>query len=82
MKTAVCLFVSSAIAALGQAPAAWTPELSMQVQSVGSVAPSPDCKLVAWTQTRAVMESEKSENVAQIWLASSDGSNRLQLTRG
>ncbi len=54
----------------------------MQVRSVGGVIPSPDGKLVAWTETRAVMEAEKSENVSQIWLASSDGSNRLQLTRG
>jgi len=82
MKTAVCLLVLSGFALLAQAPAAWTPELSMRVQTVGSVVPSPDGRLVAWTQTRAVMETERSESVSQIWLASADGSNRLQLTRG
>ena len=65
-----------------QAPTAWTPELTFQVQSVGEVTPSPDGRLVAYTQTRAVMEIEKSETLTQIFLARSDGSRQVQLTRG
>jgi len=79
-----------AIAAWGQAPpapppalpTAWTPEISMQVQPVGDVVPSPDGKLVAYTQSHAVIETEKSEVITQIYLAAADGSHRTQLTRG
>jgi dipeptidyl aminopeptidase/acylaminoacyl peptidase len=76
-----------AAAAWGQTPTAtapigWTPELSMHVQPVGDVVPSPDGKLVAYTQSRAVMETEKSEVDTQIFLAAADGSHRTQLTRG
>ena len=65
-----------------QAPTGWTPQLSMQVQPVGEVVPSPDGKLVAYTQSHAVMESEKSEIDTQIFLAAADGAHRTQLTRG
>jgi len=64
------------------APTAWTPEVSMQVQPIGDVVPSPDGKLVAYTQTHAVIETEKSELDTQIFLAAADGSHRTQLTRG
>jgi len=63
-------------------PTRWTPELSMQVQPVGNVIPSPDGKLVAYAQSRAVMAPEKSEIDTQIFLAAADGSHRMQLTRG
>ena len=68
--------------AWAQAPTGWTPEFSMQVRSVGDVLPSPDGRLVAYTQTRAVVEPEKSEMDTQIFLAHADGSHRTQLTRG
>ena len=54
----------------------------MQVQAVGSVVPSPDGKLAAYTQTRAVMEEEKSEQITHIFLARADGSGSIQLTQG
>ena len=54
----------------------------MQVKSVGSVVPSPDGSLVAYTQTRTVMEEEKSERLTHIFLARADGSERFQLTQG
>jgi Tol biopolymer transport system component len=54
----------------------------MQVQPVGDVTPSPDGKLVAYTQSHAVIETEKSEIDTQIFLAAADGSHRTQLTRG
>jgi dipeptidyl aminopeptidase/acylaminoacyl peptidase len=54
----------------------------MQVRTIGDVVPSPDGRLVAYTQSRAVMETEKSEVDTQIFLAAADGSQRMQLTRG
>ena len=62
--------------------AQWTPELSMKVKTVTAAVPSPDGKLAVWTETHPVMEGEKSETNAQVYLAHSDGSNRIQLTRG
>lgn len=67
---------------LAQAPPAWTPEYSMKVRNVADVTPSPDGKWVAWTETRPVMDGEKSEMLTHIWLARGDGSDRSQLTRG
>src|SRR5438270_9032389 len=63
-------------------PTAWTPEFSMQVQTIGSVIPSPDGQWVVYTQSKPVIEGERSETVSQIYLARSDGSRRIQLTRG
>jgi len=54
----------------------------MQVQPVADVLPSPDGKLVAYTQSHAIIETEKSEIDTQIYLAAADGSHRTQLTRG
>jgi len=62
--------------------AQWTPELAMKVKTVTAAVPSPDGKLAVWTETHPVMEGEKSESNAQVYLAHSDGSNRIQLTRG
>src|SRR5690242_13913968 len=60
----------------------WTPELSLRVQSVADAVPSPDGALVLYTQTRHVIEEERSEQVTQVFLARSDGSSRRQLTFG
>jgi len=62
--------------------AQWTPELSMKVKTVAAVSPSPDGKLVAWTETWPVMDGEKSESLTHVFLAHADGSGRMQLTRG
>jgi len=82
MRSVTVSFFFCLTAAWAQVPKSWTPELQMQVQTVGSVVPSPDGRLVVWTQTAAVMETEKSEMVSQIFLAAADGSGRVQLTRG
>jgi dipeptidyl aminopeptidase/acylaminoacyl peptidase len=81
MKAKLTLILLAA-AAWAQAPASWTPELSMQVRTIGNVVPSPDGSLVAYTQTRTVIETEKSELDTQIFLAHVDGTHRVQLTRG
>ncbi|MGO9896844.1 MAG: S9 family peptidase [Bryobacteraceae bacterium] len=77
-----CLFVALAGAALAQYPSAWTPEFSMQFKTVGAVIPSPDGRLVAWTETQSIMEPERSETLTQVLLANADGSHRVPLTRG
>jgi dipeptidyl aminopeptidase/acylaminoacyl peptidase len=73
--------VFAAALSYGQQSAAWTPEFSIQFQTIGSVVPSPDGQWVVWTQIQAVMEADRSEHVSQIWLAKTDGSRRAQLTR-
>ncbi|MFN7994249.1 MAG: S9 family peptidase [Bryobacteraceae bacterium] len=75
------LVLAAAAAVWAQTPSAWTPEISMQVRPVGDVVPSPDGKLVAYTESRAVMGLEKSEVITQVFLASVDGSRTVQLTR-
>lgn len=69
---------------LAQAPAvtSWTPELSLQFQTVTNVSVSPDGKSVAWIQTKPLLETERSEQIAHLWVAASDGSRRIALTRG
>jgi len=81
VKSKLLLF-AVATALWAQTPTAWTPELSMQVHPVADVVPSPDGQLVAYTESRAVMDGEKSEIDTQIYLAAADGSHRTQLTRG
>jgi dipeptidyl aminopeptidase/acylaminoacyl peptidase len=72
------------LVALGSLPAQdrWTTELSLRVQAVGGVIPSADGSLVTYTQTRHVIEEERSEQVSQVFLAKSAGSWRRQLTFG
>src|ERR1041384_3566260 len=59
------LILLAVVAAIAQTPAGWTPELSMHVKTIGDVLPSPDAARVAWTQSQAVMEPERSEIVSQ-----------------
>src|SRR5260370_20200218 len=68
-------------AAVAQSPTSWTPEYSLQVQNVSAVVPSPDGQVVAYTQSKPKVDGEHSEQISQIFIARSDGSRRLQLTR-
>ncbi len=79
---ATLLVLASIATALAQAPTSWTPEFSMQFQTVSGVVPSPDGTKVVWTQSHSVMDAEHSETQTHIFLANADGSHRLQLTRG
>jgi dipeptidyl aminopeptidase/acylaminoacyl peptidase len=65
-----------------QAPAPWTPELTLTVKRLPAVVPSPDGTQVAFVVGEAVMEGERSEWVNQIHVAAADGSGSRQLTRG
>ncbi len=82
MRTKPFLLLLPLAILTAQTPADWTPELSLQVKPIGDVVPSPDGKLAAWTETRAILDAERSEQVTQIWLGRADGSWRIQLTRG
>lgn len=64
------------------APPSWTPELQLKVRAVGSPRVSPDGKRVVYTVNDAVMTPDRSEFVSQIWLASTDGKQNLQITFG
>jgi len=59
MKAASLLFVALA-ATFAQPPAAWTPEYSLQVQTVSSVVPSPDGKLITLDQDGYLMLADPS----------------------
>lgn len=61
-------------------PSAWTPGISMRIHRVGAVVPSPDGRLVAYTESRAIVNSTRNQWVAQLFLARPDGSHRRQLT--
>lgn len=82
MKQTALILVVAGCAFAADAPQQWTPELSMKVTRVGQVLPSPDGRLVVWTETRAVMEEEKSENLTHIFLGTAGGDRIVQLTRG
>ena len=62
--------------------AQWTPSEQMKTVNIGDVVPSPDGKMAAWTQSRAVIDTEKSELSTHIFVGAIDGSRRMQLTRG
>src|SRR5260370_14685580 len=64
-----------------QAPTSSTADLSMQIQRVAEVSPSPDGKRALWTQPRLLMDTDKSETLTQIFFTRPDGST-IQLTRG
>ncbi len=76
------LLLLLAIPLLAETPAAWTPEYSMKVQTVAEVEASPDGHMAVWTQTKAIIETEKSERLTHIFIGGSDGTGRMQLTRG
>lgn len=58
----------------------WTPELQMKVRTVGDVMPTPDGRGAVWAETQAVMETEKSEQVSQVFFRRSDVAKPVQLT--
>jgi dipeptidyl aminopeptidase/acylaminoacyl peptidase len=54
----------------------------VQCRRVTGTAVSPDGKFIAYTVSEAVMEGEKSEYLAQIWVVSADGRTNRRFTRG
>ncbi|HVN80418.1 MAG TPA: S9 family peptidase [Terriglobia bacterium] len=82
LNALLLIFTSLLWVATALAQEVWTPEISLKVQGINDVVPSPDGRLVAYTQTRAVVESEKSEWLSHIFLGQTNGIQPLQLTRG
>ena len=70
------------IANAQNAPANWTAELQIKTRAVGAPRVSPDGKRAVYTVSDAVMTSDRSEYVTQIWLASTDGKQNSQITFG
>ena len=78
LKRTLLVLLLSSTTALPQTPTEWTPELSMQVDAIGEVVPSPDGQWVAYTHSRSVIEEKRSEFLTQIYLARADGSRRYR----
>ncbi|MBV8855819.1 MAG: S9 family peptidase [Acidobacteria bacterium] len=71
---ALLLLVSAATAQM------WTPELQIKVRAVGTPRVSPDGRRVVYTVSDAVTTADRSEYVSQVWMATSDGRENVQLT--
>ena len=80
LATVLLLIVLFASAAVAQT--AWDPELQLKLKAVGSPRVSPDGKKIVYTVNEAVMTSDKSEYVTQIWMANLDTKQSIQLTYG
>lgn len=78
--TTTVLLLALVANAQTNSPAAWTPELQIKTRAVGSPRVSPDGKRVVYTVNDAVMATDKSEFVTQIWLATADGKENAQIT--
>lgn len=63
-------------------PAAWSPEVSLTLKSVGQCRVSPDGNRAVFTVTQAIMEEEKSEYRTQLWLTSKEGGDPFPITFG
>lgn len=78
---------AAAIVALSATPglstqSTWSPEMQVKMRAVGGPRVSPDGKRVVYTISDARMTPDRSEFVAQIWMASADGKDNYQLTFG
>lgn len=82
MKNLLSFFVVAFLAFSVQAQNAWTPEMQLKVKALGAPRVSPDGKRVVYTIVNEVMTPDKSEFVTQIWMASADGKENVQITFG
>jgi dipeptidyl aminopeptidase/acylaminoacyl peptidase len=78
--TLALLALASAAFAQTSAPSVWTPEMQIKVRAVASPRVSPDGKRVVYTVSDAVTTADRSEYVSQVWMATADGRENLQLT--
>ena len=70
--------IQSVVAA--QTAAAWEAEMQLKLKLVGTPRVSPDGKRVVYTISEAVTTPERSEFVTQLWLASVDTKQNIQIT--
>lgn len=76
LLTASLLVVVLGGVAFAQTTVEWSPELQVKLKTAGTPRVSPDGKRIVYTVTDAVMTSEKSEFVTQIWMATIDGKTK------
>jgi dipeptidyl aminopeptidase/acylaminoacyl peptidase len=81
MYSKVLLLIAVSASAILTA-ATWTPASMMKVKPVGAVVPSPDGRWAVWTESRPMMDGEKSEMLVQLFIGKTDSSLRFQLTNG
>ena len=74
------VLVASAIAA--QTGSVWEPEMQINLKAVGSPRVSPDGKKILYTVSEALMTSDKSEYISQIWMGDVATKKNMQLTFG
>jgi len=82
ITTASILVVLVTSAIVAQTSTIWEPEMQINVKAVGSPRISPDGKKVVYTVSEAVMTSEKSEFVTQLWMGDIATKKNMQLTFG
>lgn len=70
--------IQSVVAA--QTAAAWEAEMQLKLKLVGTPRVSPDGKRVVYTISEAVTTPDRSEFVTQLWLASVDTKQNIQIT--
>jgi dipeptidyl aminopeptidase/acylaminoacyl peptidase len=84
MRLLTRLFCASILFALPvltiHTQSAWTPELQLKTRALASPVVSPDGKHVVYSVSDAEMTPDRSEFVSQIWLATTDGKDNIQLT--
>jgi len=60
----------------------WSPRDTLNIRRIADIDVSPDGICVAFTVTQAVMTSEKSSYLSQVYLAGVGGDSLRQLTDG
>lgn len=81
MKRFAIVFVvvlMSSVAAFSQNT--WSPEMQVKVKAIGTPRVSPDAKWAVYTVSNETMSTDKSEYVSQVWMSSTDGKEKMQLT--
>jgi dipeptidyl aminopeptidase/acylaminoacyl peptidase len=82
MKQFFLILITMSIAFYVQAQKTWTPEQMIKFKRLAEAVISPDGKLIAYSISTPVMEGEKSEFLAHIWVTATDGSFNQQFTFG
>jgi dipeptidyl aminopeptidase/acylaminoacyl peptidase len=82
ITTASILVVLVASALAAQTATVWEPEMQINLKAVGSPRVSPDGKRIVYTVSEALMTSDKSEYVTQIWMGDIAAKKNMQLTFG
>ncbi|MEQ1921058.1 MAG: S9 family peptidase [Pyrinomonadaceae bacterium] len=78
--TLVVLMLSLFVFSAAQNANVWTPEMHLKTKALANPSVSPSGGWVVYTVSNEVLAADKSEYVTQIWLASIDGKQNMQLT--